>query len=210
MPDARTGIARDPEVEEELADLQPRTAHDADVRVVEPDAQQVCGVAALGVGDAELHASEQPQNAELEADLEGNFEPLGAQPDVVPRGSLGAHGVIDESIVELRLQVQVFRQIQPQDEAHVIACADGTGREGHVADAGRREGVVGEVDAAADADLKTPGGGGAHRHQNGKQGENELFHGKKVNFPGITSGVTRGATHRLRYAAMPAAAIPRA
>lgn len=92
-------------------------------------------------------------------------------------GVLGQHVVIDEGVVQFRLQVEVFRKVEPQDEAHVVTGPDGAGREAGVADAGRDERVVGEVDAAAYA---RPSGVGRRprreKTSRGEEGEDQVFH----------------------------------
>ena len=176
MPDARTRVARDAEVDEEFADVEAQSAHDAHVAVVEADLEQLRDAAPLGFRDAEQRAAEQAQHAELEAQLDGDFEPLGAQRDAAAPGVLGQHVVIDEGVVQFRLQVEVFRKVEPQDEAHVVTGPDGAGREAGVADAGRDERVVGEVDAAAYADHQALGGGRAGEDERGEEGEDQVFH----------------------------------
>ena len=128
-------------------------------------------------GDAEQRASEQPQHAELEAQLDGNLEPLGAQRQAAVSGIPGADGVVDEGVVQFRLQMEVLREVEAQDEAHVVACPRGARREPDVADACRDERVVGEIDAAAHADHQALGGGRARNEERGEEGEDKVFHG---------------------------------
>ena len=78
VPDVRTGVTGQAEVEKEFADVESHAAHDADV-VVEIHLQQFRGAVPLGVGHAELGAAEEPQRPELEAQLQRDFEPLRAR-----------------------------------------------------------------------------------------------------------------------------------
>ena len=73
--------------------------------------------------------------------------------------------------------MEVLREVEPQDEAHVVTGPDGAGREAGVADAGRDERVVGEIDAAAHADHQALGGGRARNEERGEEGEDKVFHG---------------------------------
>ena len=91
-------------------------------------------------------------------------------------GIPGADGVVDEGVVQFRLQMEVLREVEAQDEAHVVTGPDGAGREAGVADAGRDERVVGEVDAAAYADHQALGGGRAGEDERGEEGEDQVFH----------------------------------
>ena len=110
VPYPRAGVTRDAEVDEEFADVEAKAAHDPDVAVVEADPEQLRGTAVLGVRDAEQCAAEQTQHPELKSQLDGDFEPFGAQRQAaapgVP-GIFGPHGVVDEGVIQLRLQVEV-------------------------------------------------------------------------------------------------------
>lgn len=128
VPDVRTGVTRQAEVEKEFADVESHAAHDADV-VVEIHLQQFRGAVPLGVGHAELGAAEEPQGPELETQLQRDFEPLRTQRDAAGAGAFGADRVIDECEIKLRLQVQAAGEVEPQDEARLIVRLGGTGPE---------------------------------------------------------------------------------
>ena len=63
-----------------------------------------------------------------------------SQRDAAGAGAFGADRVIDECEIKLRLQVQAAGEVEPQDEARLIARLGGTGPESVFSDfhAGKR------------------------------------------------------------------------
>lgn len=149
-----TGIARDAKSKKEFADVESQAAHDAYIVVAELRFTSSFG--------ALLCSEPVTRNEAPPKERTGRTAvPAGISNRPVRRAMLRGRAlrlrpdrIIDEGVIEFRLQMQVFGEVEPQDEAHFVTGLGRTGPESVFSDFTREKGVTGGRDAAADADLE--------------------------------------------------------